>query len=73
MRQFDYDQSAVIVTREMGYPGLLNVVEQFLGEGKEQILSKYESMFWPNKARMGIRSSGSSIYWKNLGKMCELS
>lgn len=42
-----------------------------MGKGKKQIMLKYESDFWLDKARMGVRSPGGSIYWKkNLGKLC---
>lgn len=72
MRQLGYDQSTIIVTREMGFSNLATVEAQFMGEGREQILSKFESMFWPDKEGMGLRSPGGSIYWKtNLGKMSE--
>lgn len=52
----------------MRYSNLLNVEGQFIGEGQEHIPSKFESMFRPDKARLGVRSPGGS---KELGKMCE--
>lgn len=60
-------RSAVMVTREMGHSNLLIVEARFMEEGKEQLVFKSESIFWPIKRG----SSGGSTYWKkNLGKMC---
>lgn len=43
---------------------------QFIEEAKEQIIFKFESIFWPDKGRMEVRSLCGLIYWKkNLGKM----
>lgn len=61
-----------MVTGEMGYSNLLTVGVQFIGEAKEWIIFKFESLFWPDKGRMEVRSLYGSIYWKkNLGKMLE--
>lgn len=67
MRQLGYDRSTVMVTTEMGHSNLLIVEDQFMEEGKEQLVLKYESVFGLIKRG----SSGGSRYWKkNLGKMC---
>lgn len=68
-----YDQSAVHVMGELGYSNLLKDQAQGSGAGGEHILSKFESIFWPDEARMGVRSLGSSVYWKkNLSKCASL-
>lgn len=35
-----------------------------MGEGRKHIVAILQSMFWPGKARMEVRSPGGSIYWK---------
>lgn len=54
MKQLGYDQSAITVTREMGGSNLLTTEAQFMEEGEEQTVLKYESIFWHDKARMGL-------------------
>lgn len=72
MRQLGYDQSTIQVTGEMGYSNLVTIEVPFIGEGKAHIVSKFRFIFWPDKARMEMRCSGGSIYWKkNLLKMSE--
>lgn len=64
MRQLGYDQAAVMVTVDMESLNLLNTNAQFLGEGKEQIVSNYDLIFWFDKARMKVRSLSGSMHWK---------
>lgn len=37
---------------------------QFVGDGREHIVSTFQFVYWPDKARVGVRSPGCSIYWK---------
>lgn len=54
----------------MGHPDLLTTGAKFLGECNEQIMSNYDSILWPAKARVGVSSPGNLLYSKkNLGKM----
>lgn len=46
MRQLGYDMSMIMVTREMAYSDLLTAGVQLMGEGKEQIISKFEPIFY---------------------------
>lgn len=48
-----------MVPGEMGCSDLLIVEAQFVREGKKQIVSNYDSIFWPDKARIGVRTPGS--------------
>lgn len=64
MRQLDYDQSAIQSTREMRCSNRLIVESLFVGEGREYIVSKFQSIYWPDKLRVGLRSPGGSIYIK---------
>lgn len=41
-----------------------------MGDGKEKTMNNYETIFCPDRVRIGVRSSGASLYWKNCpGKM----
>lgn len=45
MRQLGYDRLVVMVTGEIGHSNLLTAEAHFVEEGKEQIVSNYESYF----------------------------
>lgn len=45
----------------MGHSNLLTAEAQFVGQGKEKNASKYESIFWTDKARMGVKSRQLNI------------
>lgn len=67
-----YDQTVIQVMGEFRYSNFLTALAQFIGEGKEHIISNFESIFRADKARIGVRSPGGSIYWKkNLSKICD--
>lgn len=66
MRQLGYDQSAIQITGEMGCSGSATAEIQFIGQGKTHIASKFTQTFWPDRARVGVRSPGGAIYWKIL-------
>lgn len=64
IRQLGYGRLAIQVAGEMGCSNILTAEEQVFGKGMEHIVTKFQSIFWPNKARVGVRSPGGSIYWK---------
>lgn len=39
---------------------------QFAGGGKAHIVSKFQSIFWPDRVRIEMRSPRGSIYWRTL-------
>lgn len=65
MRQLGYDQLTIQITGDMDSSDILTVESQFVGEGKEHIVMKSHSNYRPDKARIGVRSLGGSIYWRN--------
>lgn len=57
-------------SEEMGCSNALTAESQFIADGREQIVAKFQSMYWPNKARVGVRSLGGFIYQrKNVSMM----
>lgn len=53
----------------MGCSNNLTLESQFVGKGRKNIVSIFHS-YWPDKARVGMRSLRGSIYSrKNLSKM----
>lgn len=64
MTQFGYNKSVIQLTGAMGCLNALTVKEKFVGEGIEHVLANFQSVFWPDKTRVGVRSPGGSIYWK---------
>lgn len=50
----------------MGCSNVLNAEAQFVGEGREYIVAKFQFVFWPDKARVGVSSPGGFIYWKKI-------
>lgn len=64
--------SAIQVIGEMGCSNALTFESQFVGDGREHIVAKFQSMYKPDKARAGLRSPGGSIYErKNLSFMSD--
>lgn len=57
-RQLGYDKSAVQFTGEMGCSNFVSVESQFVGRDKKLILitSKLHKVFWPDVARVGVRT-----------------
>lgn len=54
---------------ERGSSKILIAEARLVGDGKEKINLK--TIFWPDRARIKVRSLGDSLYWKKcLGKMC---
>lgn len=46
----------------------------FVGDGKEHIFVKFQPVYWPDEAKVGVRSPGGSIYWrKNLSTMSDFT
>lgn len=70
MRQLGYDQSAIQISGETGYSDSSLVESQFVGDGKTLIISKFKTVFWPNGAKVGVRTRGGSVYWKTLLHHC---
>lgn len=66
MRQLGYDQSVIQLMGEMGCLDSTTVESQFVGEDKAYIVSKFQSIFWPDGARVGVRTPGGSLYWRTL-------
>lgn len=62
MRQLGYDISATQITRKMGFSNSIAAEPQFVGKGKKHIVSKFQKIFWVDAARVGVRTSGGSIY-----------
>lgn len=49
----------------MGCSTVLTTESQFVGEGREHIVAKFQSVYWPDKSSIWVRSLGGSIYKKN--------
>lgn len=73
IKQLGYDQPVIQVAGEMGYSNKLIDEAQFVGEVRLHIVAKFQSIFWLDKAKVGVRSFGCSIYCKkNLSTMSDL-
>lgn len=59
MRQLGYAQSAIQITGEMGCSNALTAEFQLVGDGREHIVTKFHSVYWLDKARVGVRSLGA--------------
>lgn len=35
----------------------------YVGEGRDMLMDNFDSIFWPCKARDGMRSPGGALYW----------
>lgn len=56
----------------MGCSNALTTESEFVGDGREHIVVKFQPVYWLDRARVGVRSSGGSIYWrKNLSIMSD--
>lgn len=44
----------------------MTVESQFIGEGKVHIMSKFQSIFWLDGVRIGVRTPRGSIYYRKL-------
>lgn len=50
----------------MGCSYYITAESQFVVEGKQRIVSRFQKTFWPDAARIGVRTLGCSIYWRKL-------
>lgn len=67
-----YDQSTIQITWEMCRSDTATAKSQFVGESKEHITAKSHSIYWSDKAMVGVRfSRGLHLIEKKLKHVCK--
>lgn len=59
-----YDQGAVTVSGNFGIFEVLIAEAWSIRERKNQILARFDRLFWPAAERASARSSGDALYWQ---------
>lgn len=64
MKQLGYDQSEVRIVGYMIAFDVLVTKARFIGEGNDQILVRFDNLFWSTSERVRVRLLRGALHWQ---------